>query len=78
MERSCRRQLLAFGQLGRSEDEADASARAFIRHVLAGPLESRPNTQGVEDVLLSSGATPAMVARFVQAFDAAVWGVSRA
>jgi hypothetical protein len=74
MERAYRRQLLAFGQLLGDTDDVDARSRAFIRDVLAGPLASRPNSQGVEDVLSGSGATTAAVARFVEAFDVAVWG----
>lgn len=76
MEQTYRRQLLALGRLDGEHDEVDTRAREFIRDVLAGPLTSRPNTQGVEDVLSSSGAAAATVARFAHAFHAAVWDVS--
>jgi hypothetical protein len=75
MERTYRRQLLALGKLEDDAPRIDASAHEFIRGVLAGPLESRPNSQGVEDVLSAGGATRAAVSRFVQAFDLAVWGM---
>jgi hypothetical protein len=74
MEQVYRRQLLALGKLRGDAASVDACSREFIRGVLAGPLGSRPNSQGVEDVLFGSGAEPAAVARFLAAFDTAVWG----
>jgi hypothetical protein len=76
VERTYRRQLFAFGRLSDDPARVDASARTFIRNVLDGPLALRPNSQGVEDVLSGSGASPVTVARFVAAFDAAVWGTA--
>ena len=72
MEQVYRRQLLALGRL--EGDAVDAQRNAFVAKVLADKLASRPDTQGVQDVLSSSGAAPAVVARFVDAFNAAVWG----
>lgn len=73
MQQLYRRRLLALGPL---EDaaSADSRSRSFIRFVLNGPVETRPDSLGVRDVLLSMGVPVESTNRFVEAFDDAVWG----
>ena len=73
MQQVYRRQLLALGRLGGDEELLDAQCQRFIRTALAARLNTRPHTEAVLDVLLSSGASSAVAARFVGAFDEAVW-----
>lgn len=78
MQQVFRRQLLALGRIGGDDVTVDGQSRAFIRSVLAAAIETRPDTQGVRDVIASMGASMAATDRFVDAFDAAVWRASPA
>jgi hypothetical protein len=77
MHQRYRRQLLALTELTSSPQRADQLALEFIRGVLAGPLEWRPDSQGVEDVLASIGTPAPTVACFMNAFNSAVWNASQ-
>ena len=73
MQQVYRRQLLALGRINDAPESVDSHCQQFIRSVLAGPIGTRPDTEGVKDVLLSMGVSAESTARFVDAFDAAVW-----
>jgi hypothetical protein len=75
MQQVYRRKLLALDGIAGAET-VDLRCEEFIRSVLAGPIETRPDTEGVKDVLLSIGVSADSTARFVDAYHAAVWGSS--
>ena len=76
MQQAFRRQLLALGRLGGSQELADSHCRQFIRSVLAASIDVRPHTEAVLDVLRSSGAPTAATTRFTETFEAAVWPIA--
>lgn len=75
MQQVFRRQLLALGSLAGTTESVDRSCQQFIQSVLATAIEKRPDSDGVMDVLRSNGVLSAVVARFVNTFNRAVWNM---
>ncbi|MGD9935546.1 MAG: hypothetical protein AB7T37_17755 [Dehalococcoidia bacterium] len=67
-----RKRLLGLGSF-EGTASVDSHSRTFIRLVLTGPIETRPNSEGARDVLQSMGLSPVSTTRFVDAYDSAVW-----
>jgi hypothetical protein len=73
VQQSYRKQLLTLGRM-EGTVSVDSHSWTFIGAVLNGPIETRPDSESVRDVLQSMGVSAESTNRFVDAFDAAVWG----